>query len=406
MFDSHTFFMKRFSAHLKETSRYLRYIFNGHIAFAMLFFVSALAYYYQQALTQLPANFPTALLMGIVFGGIVSYSPVRTLLKEPDLVFLIAAENKMQAYFRNALIYSFVIQLYLVLLITAAFGPLYFATYTDRDITFYLLTFVVLLIFKIWNLLANWWMLKVREPQMRQLDLFVRVLLNMAVFYFLINGNMILAGIATLLFIIVFFYDYSLSKKHAGVLWDLLVQKDQNRMQTFYRLANMFADVPHIKTPIKKRQWLVLLVSKVPFTQKNTFDYLYRITFVRSGDYMGMYFRLLVIGGLFIYYIPNLWMKILFAILFLYLSSFQMMSLYQHHRTIIWPELYPVEESLRKKAIVKLLFQLGFIQTVLFSLLFLIMQAYIGFFVTLIGGTLFNYLFINGYVSGKLAAKQ
>ena len=112
MFDSHEFYKKRFSSHLKETGRYLKYIFNGHMAFAILFFISASAYYYQQWLTELPANFPTALIIGITFGLIVSYSPVRTLLKEPDLVFLIVAETKMGAYFRNALIYSFVIQLY------------------------------------------------------------------------------------------------------------------------------------------------------------------------------------------------------------------------------------------------------------------------------------------------------
>src|SRR5699024_668786 len=121
MFDSHAFFKERFSAHLRETSRYLRYILNGHIAVAMLFFISALAFYYQQWLMQLPANFPTAWIIGIVLGLLVSYSPVRTLLKEPDLVFLIAAEHKMGAYFRDALIYSFVIQLYLIFFVMSAF---------------------------------------------------------------------------------------------------------------------------------------------------------------------------------------------------------------------------------------------------------------------------------------------
>ena len=90
MFDSHAFYKKRISEHLKETSRYLRYIFNGHIAFASFFFIAVAAYYYQQALTELPDNFPTSIIIGVAFGLVASYSPVRTLLKEPDLVFLIA----------------------------------------------------------------------------------------------------------------------------------------------------------------------------------------------------------------------------------------------------------------------------------------------------------------------------
>src|SRR5699024_386563 len=190
MFDSHAFFKRRFSAHMKETSRYLRYIFNGHIAVAMLFFISAAAYYYQGWLANLPDNFPTAWIIGVAFGLLVSYSPVRTLLKEPDLVFLIAAENKMGPYFRDALIYSFVIQLYLILLAGAAFGPLYFASYPDRAGNIYLLTLLVVLIFKVGNLVDNWWMLKIGELVRRQFVQAVRILLNGAVFYFVDGGEM------------------------------------------------------------------------------------------------------------------------------------------------------------------------------------------------------------------------
>ncbi|WP_096270348.1 ABC transporter permease [Paucisalibacillus globulus] len=404
MFNSHDLFMKRFSTHLKDMSRYLKYIFNGHIAFAMLFFIAALAYYYQQWLTMLPENFPTAWIMGIVLGLVVSYSPVRTLLKEPDLVFLIPAEHKMGAYFRNALIYSFVIQLYLVAIIVAAFGPLYFASYPERPGNTYLLTIAVVLIFKLWNLIANWWILRIREKNIRMIDQLARVFLNIAVFYFIIRGEMLLAGITTILFVVIFLYDLSLSRKQAGLAWELLLEKDQHRMQSFYRFANLFTDVPHLKNRIKPRHWLVSLVEKrIPFERKYTYDYLLRITFLRGGDYLSMYIRLIVLGGLFIYFIPNVWVKILFAILFVYMSLFQMMTLYQHHRTIMWLDLYPVEDENRKKALLKWLVQLAIVQTILYAAVFLVTEAYLGFIITLLGGMLFTYLFTNGYVKQKLA---
>ncbi|WP_010650111.1 ABC transporter permease [Oceanobacillus massiliensis] len=403
MFDSQEFYKQRLSSHLKETSRYLKYIFNGHMAFAILFFISALAYYYQQWLTELPDNFPTALLIGVTFGLIVSYSPVRTLLKEPDLVFIIVAESKMGPYFRNTIIYSFFIQLYLVLLFTAAFGPLYFASYPDRQGNVYLLTLVLLLVFKVANLLASWWMLKVRETALRNTDLLIRTILNMAVFYFIIKGEMMFAGITSVLFVIVFLYDYYFSGKQSGIVWDLLVEKDQNRMQAFYRLANMFADVPHLKNRVKKRQWLVNIFSKsLPFEKKATYDYLFRISFIRSGDYLGMYVRLIVLGGLFIYFIPNLWMKLLFAILFLYLSTFQMMALYQHHRTNIWLDLYPVKMEYRKQAVLKIIYQLSITQTILFSIIFILLREYVGFFMVLPAGLLFTFVFVNGYIKPRL----
>jgi ABC-2 type transport system permease protein len=402
MFDSHAFYKNRISEHLKETSRYLRYIFNGHLMIAMFFFIAVMAYYYQQALTELPANFPTSIITGAAFGLIASYSPVRTLLKEPDLVFLIAAESKMNAYFRNSLMYSFLIQLYVIFLIAAALGPLYFASFPARAGNVYLLTIAVLLIFKIGNLIANWWMLKVRDQRMRQLDMGIRIVLNVAVFYFMVNGNMLLAGIVTILFAIVFLYDLTISRKQAGIHWSLLVEKDSQRMQAFYRLANMFADVPHLRTPIKKRTWLVSLFSNLPLVKKHTYDYLYRITFIRSGDYLGMYFRLILIGLIAIYFIPNISLKVMLGVLFLYLTSFQMMSLYKHHRTIIWLDLYPVDVNIRKKSLVNLLFQLTLIQAVIFSLLFLVMQLYFVFVIMLVLGIIFNYVFIHGYVNRKL----
>ncbi|MBY7143047.1 ABC transporter permease [Virgibacillus sp. NKC19-3] len=402
MFNSQAFFKQRLSAHMKELSRYLRYMLNGHLMIALFFFISAVAVYYQQWLARLPEDFPTSLIIGVLLGLLVSYSPVRTLLKEPDLVFLIAAENKMHAYFRNALIYSFVIQLYVVLLLVAALGPLYFASFPERSGNMYLLMIAIVLIFKVGNLMANWWMLKIREPGIRQIDLTVRTLLNMTVFYFITQGDMLLAGITTVLFAGLFLYDFYVSRKQPGVVWDLLVEKDQLRMQSFYRIANMFADVPHLKNRIKKRHWLVSIVSRIPFAQSYTFDYLYRITFVRSGDYLGMYIRLFIIGGLFIYFIPNVWVQVLFVLLFLYLSCFQMMTLYQHHRTTMWLDIYPVGKDIRQQALIKLLFQLTLFQTVLFSLLFLIMQEYTGFIIALISGTVFTYLFMNGYVKRKL----
>lgn len=165
----------------------------------------------------------------------------------------------------------------------------------------------------------------------------------------------------------------------------------------------MFSDVPHIKSRVSKRQWLVSLVTRnIPFENRHSFDYLYRITFVRSGDYLGMYFRLIVIGGIFIYVIPNLWIKLLFVILFIYLSSFQMMALYQHHRTVMWLDIYPVDMKDRSTAMLKMIYQLSILQTILFAMIFLFTQAYLGALLALIAGTLFTVIFVNGYVKKKL----
>ncbi|WP_163529651.1 ABC transporter permease [Halobacillus ihumii] len=403
MIDAKKFWNQRFQEHMKETSRYLRYIFNGHIAIAMIFFISALAYYYQQWLMNLPESFPTAWIVGIAFGLVASYSPVRTLLKEPDLIFLLPAEHQLGNYFKRCLLYSFVIQLYLIFIVAAALGPLYFASYPALGTQHYLTMIIVILIAKGWNMLANWWMLKERNANIRLTDQLVRGVISVLLFYFLAQGEWVFASVVTILLVAIMLYAYYLSRKKAGLAFDLLVSKDQARMRTFYRIANMFTDVPHLKNTVKKRHSLVrLLLAPISYRQDQTFTYLYRITFVRSSDYLGMYLRLMAIGGLAIWFVPNLWVKVAFAILFLYLSAFQMMSLWNHHRTVAWLDLYPIKQEWKQTAMLKGLTQLMVVQTVVFTLLFVIQANWLGAVIVLAGGIVFSAAFIQGYVKQKL----
>lgn len=401
MFNANELFKTRFIQFMKETSRYLKYMLNGHIMVAMLFLIVALAVYYQQWLAQLPDNFPSAWVIGLLFGFIASYHPVRTLLKQPDIVFIIPAERNMDTYFRKSLIFSYVYTIFLSLFVVAAVSPLYFHSFAERKASSYLWLIVILFLFKVGNLLANWWMLKISDKRTRFIDQFVRFLLNSANFFFLISHEMILASVTTILMAGIIVYDYYLSAKEPGIAWELLIEKDQKQMQAFYRIANLFTDVPHIKPTIKKRQWLVSIVKRLPFMHKYTYDYLYRIAFARSNDYLGMYIRLTIIGGLIIYFIPHLWMKVLFALLFLYLTAIQLTTLYYHFRTNMWLDIYPIDQSLQKQAVIKLLFQLILIQSIIFCIVPLIMLELEASIMIIGGGLIGNYLFTRIYLPRK-----
>lgn len=402
MFDAKVLFKERLSVYIAETSRYLKYIFNGHIAVAMFFLVSAIAVYYQQWLTTLPKDFPSAWIIAILFGLVASITPVKTLLVEADLVFLIPAEHKLKPYFRNALVFSYIHHLLLSLFVIAAISPLYFHTYAGRGGKVYLLTVIILLVFKAWNLVATWSMLKLRNKNIRLLDQFIRFGLSFVAFFFIIEGEIVFAGIVTVLLACMLLYILLSIKRHSSIAWDILVEKDQHQMQFFYRIANLFTDVPHLKKRFKRRRFLVSLVSHVPLARKYTYDYLYRITFVRSGDYLGMYVRLIIIGGVLIVFVPNELMKLIFALLFIYMSSFQMTTLYQHYRTNIWLDIYPASLTYRQKSIVNWLYKLTLIQTVIYAVLLLIIQLYLSAGIILIAGIMFTWLFIKLYVEKKV----
>src|SRR5699024_4178630 len=148
--------------------------------------------------------------------------------------------------------------------------------------------------------------------------------------------------------------NYVFLKKHAGLLWDELIENDRHRLAVFYRFASMFKDVPQLPKRIKKRRLLSKWVERItPLQHKATFDYLFRLTFIRTNDYIALFVRLVVIGAIILYFISNMWVELGLALLFLYMWSFQLIPLFSHHQTLIWMDLYPVEKADQQASFLK-----------------------------------------------------
>src|SRR5699024_9871999 len=321
MFSAQKLFKERIGAHVKELSRYGRYIFNGHLAILLLFLISALAVFYQQWLAQLSPSFPSEWIVIGTFGVLTVYNPLQSLLKEADIVFLIAAEEIMITYFRNTIVYSFIIQLYVVIFAAAVLGPLYFYVFSHRNGWVYIGTVFLLIVCKGWNLLAKWWMYRVRDKSLRILDMCIRLLLSTSVIMFFTQEQMVYAAIVTGIYIALFIYIYRFTHKSYGIPWDELIQQDRHRMNSFYRFANLFTYVPHLKNKLKQRKWIASIMRKrVPYGQEHSYSYVFRLSFLRSGDYASMYIRLLIMGSILLFLVPNMWLKGIFGLLFIYMS--------------------------------------------------------------------------------------
>lgn len=402
MLNARQLFAGRLSAHVKKLSRYLRYILTGHMMIAMVFIISAMSVYYQRFLEEIPESFPSAWLIAIVLGSVTAYSPLQTLLKKADIIFLLPAENQLSGFFLRTWIYSYFTQLYIFAFAFAALAPLYMAVFPEN--ASYTWLFLFLLIVKAWSLAANWWMLRVRDKQTRLLDKAVRTALIIVMVYFYINQETIFLIIVSVLLITLLSINFYLANKHKALNWDVMIESDYLRMRSFYRLANMFTDVPHLETPIKKRHFLARLITKhIPFRQNQAYLYLYRLTTVRSGEYLGIYLRLLVIGGLLIYFVPNEWLKLIFALLFLYMLFLQLVPLWKHHATIVWLDLYPVQLQIREQSFVKWLQQLTAAAAILFSLLLLLIGEWLISLLMIAASIIVVLLIIPRYLEKKMA---
>ncbi|WP_404449110.1 ABC transporter permease [Sutcliffiella horikoshii] len=403
MFNVDQLWQARFSQYIKDTRRYLRYMFNDHLVIVMIFLLSGLALAYQNWLEVVPPDFPYALLMGAVLALLMTRGSIHTFLKDPDLVFLLPLEEKLKPYIKKSFLYSIVLESYFLLLVFGVSVPLFF---TLTDATFQTLISVLLLLLgmKSWNLWMTWLINFYTDKKARIADWWVRLALNFGLLYLVLSGaSLLFIGVVVLIMLLLLVYFQNATKK-MNWKWDLLIENEVKRMQLFYRVANLFVDVPGLKEKVKRRKWLDVLLAMTPYAKDKSFDYLYLRTFLRSGDYFGLYLRLVVIGAVLLLTLPVGYATYLVPVLVLYLTGFQLIPMWRHHYNKLWLSIYPVEEKHRVLAFTKMITVILISQTIILAVLLAFVAAWLEAGVVLVGGIIFSFLYVQGVVKRKIAS--
>ncbi|EHL71100.1 ABC transporter permease EcsB [Bacillus cereus] len=358
---------ERFRHFLKEVRTYSKYVFNDHLKFIFVFIIGAGAYYYQQWLQTLTPSFPTALAMAVLIGLVLTAGSIQTLLKEADLVYLLPVEEKLKPYFTKAFLFTFMIQLYIIAIVAAALAPLYFQQMkqTGAGYIWIVLAFVIV---KAWNLFVAWEKSFLTDQNIQRADWFIRFILNGLFVYFLVERTSVLFIGGIVLLMVLYLAIMHQMVKGKPLNWEYLISEEGKKMMLLYRIANMFVDVPALKERVARRKWLDFILSMIG--EKRTYLYLYTRTFLRSGNYFGLYVRLLALGGVILYFIPFLYGRFIVSLIFLYLIGYQLLTLWKHHRMKIWLDLYPVGGEEKKKDFLALLNAILIIGSVIFTVIF------------------------------------
>ena len=401
MFDEKVLWKERFIQTIKEVGRYSRYIFNGHFLIVMVFLIGTGAYYYQEWLKTIPEHFPAAIIMSVVLALFLTLSPIFTFLLDADKVFLLPLENKLAGYFRRSIFVSFIIQAYLLFMALGIFMPMY-ASVNEGNYQTFLPFFVVLLIMKVANILTRWKVQFFVETKSHLLDSFVRYAINAVFLYFLFSNAEMLFLVPEVVLMLILLFFYHKNTRSKGLKWEFLIEQEESRMTTFYRFANLFTDVPKLRDRIKRRKWLDWLLTMQNFAQEKTFSHLYARTFLRAGDYFGLFIRLTVIGGAGIYFISFGLGQILVVLLFMYLTGFQLMPLWKHHQNKLWINLYPINAEVKEQSFKKLISGLLYVQAILLSIVILLKGEFVLTLTSVIAGVGFAFLFTKIFVQKKL----
>ncbi|MFE8700238.1 ABC transporter permease [Cytobacillus sp. FJAT-54145] len=402
MFEENKLWRERLGKTSKELGKYFRYIFNGHVVIVLVFLIGTAAYYYQEWVKTLsPDFFPASLIMAALLAVLLTYSPIFTMLMEADRIFLLPLESRLEKYFNRTMVLSFFVQVYLLIIGLGVFMPLY-ARVNGGDFKPFFMFLIIMCVVKLLNILIRWRIQYFVETRVHMVDSIVRYCVNAVFLYFLFSNGGILFVLPVFFLLIGLFLFYQAQTKHKGLKWEFLIDQEERRMMSFYRLANMFTDVPKLKDRVKRRRWLDWIARSLPYRQDVAYFHLMVNTFVRGGDYLGLVIRLTVIGIAGLYLITFGYGQILFVVLFLFLTGFQLLPLWNHHQNKIWVHLYPIKDEQKKSSFQRLLNRVLAIQGIFLSIPLFAKGEWVTGAIALIAAFAFNYFFVNVYSKKKL----
>lgn len=313
--------------------------------------------------------------MVVLLTASLCFASLVTLLKRPDTVYLIVKETEMLKYFERAKRISIVMQSYLFAIVLLVCMPMYTAV-TGFHYSRFIGLFIMLLLVKAWNVYAGFETAKLDNNDTTWM--FVRVLISALAIYLVLAFSFIWTIPAVLVLLGGSYYIIRGLAKGKTLRFEYLVDKEEARMNRFYRLVNLFTDVPHLKGTVRRRAYLDFLYRPIPYAKRKTFAYLFSRTFVRTNEYVGLYVRLTVIALILLIFVQGFYLNIVFSLLFIYLTGFQFIPMLRHFDGQIMLKLYPIQDHFRKRSFIHFIRILLVFQAILFGIIGIAQNGSIG----------------------------
>lgn len=348
-----TIWSRRFHHYINEVQKYMRFVFTGHLALVLVFVIGGLGYQYSEWLKVVDPSFPAEWIIGIAIGVLLSFSRPVTLLKEPDQVYLLPLELKMRSYFQKALNWTFWSQVFFVAICYIVSIPLLKVV---TDLTVFEIWFVLLIIvfLKYLNVQVEFFFRYKYRGKNVVINRFVRILISFFTIVLVLTEGLLWA----IPFLLLFFSNLIGLKKSVNenpIPYEHFIHLEFNRMMGFYRFANYFTDVPHLKGSVRRRGWLNFIYRFISHKKSNAQSFLVFRTFIRTDDHFYLWLRLTIISSViaFLVDIPIVTWFVSGALAFA--TTIQLKYALLSKTEFRMDMLYPIDENNRKIAVQKLL---------------------------------------------------
>ncbi len=335
-------FKKRRKLWYQQNIKYLRYVFNDHFVLFLMILLGALVVQYVNFLQVHHLNLWGKIIL-VVFVSLLSQvlGRLATFIEAPDKVFLLTKELEVRAYLIKCLIRSLILPAIVSGLLVLIAAPL-----LKFNPIFLILWFLVLVGIKAGLLAYQIWRFQ-----------------------------------------------------NSGLLdWSGLIDLEEARKTGTLRLFSLFTNVKGLKSHSHRRKYLDFLLTKT----KRTYEYLFTRSFLRSGDYLGLTIRLLILSILSMIFVKNGIVAIVMVVVFNYLLIFQLLSLQTAFDYQLLTRIYPLKQAAKTAGLRMIIFRVMMFVTIVELVLSLIFVR--PFFLTLVI-LLVNFLLTKFYVRFRLKNK-
>lgn len=284
----------RFTHYMIEVQNYMKFIFTGHLAIVLMFTIGAGGYAYSEWLKEVPATFPSVLLTALVLAFALTMSTPVTLLKEADGIYLLPLETKLPSYMKKALQWTTFSQLPIPILLFIVGVPLLSAT-VGMNFAFITVMLVAIIMLKWLFVRIEYAMRFAFEKEKVFFDRSIRFVIASVLLGSLLSSQFWLLVVSVIFLLL--YYRQSTRWMHGKPFpFVHFIQLEQNRMLRFYRFANLFTDVPHLKGSVRRRAWLQFFYGKTDVSTGSAQLYLLKRTFIRTDDIFNLWVRLTVLS--------------------------------------------------------------------------------------------------------------
>lgn len=362
---------QRLDQYQQKLLKYLRYVFNDHFVIALFFVFGAVCYGYFNFIDHYvhPLTFFDRLVAIVALMIILQIGKLVTLLQKPDIVFLLPNDYRINDYLIKARHHSMT----MTALIQISCG-LITVPFLVRILHFKWFDWVILIVSQV---LLKWMQLLFEENVLfdQKWNSGQMQLLKQGISLIGIAIGILVSPWMTLIIAVVSWGGMLQLRKKANYhvfKWKDAIAAEDKRVMRIYKFFSLFTDVPEVHQKIKRRRYLDRLLPRFQQDSRQTYKYLYWRGFWRNSEYSGLFMRLTIIGVLLMLFINLKWVSLLIGLLFVYLTSFQLIPLANQFYDIVFTHLYPVKPSQQLASFRKVLGVLTAAQVVIFTVALLI----------------------------------